>query len=208
MSLGVEIFQSVGFVQKQAGWKAIPGFLIYPFFETFNHYILVGRMADAIPPIPPKLPLEIREATPQDAPKFSKIIPPLRIRRFMRKMEAGERCAVGILDDEVIYFAWASFAGQSTSKELPLALGPKDVYFWGAYCSPAYRQYGASASVSSYHEDLMRQIGCETGYRMVKHNNQPSLNLCKKLKLRIIGRVYGVRLFQWRFYRYSQREAQ
>jgi hypothetical protein len=194
------IFQSVKFVREQHGWKAVPDFFIHPFFENISGYILVGALKDAIPPVPPKLPLVIREATPEDAPRFRSIIPPFRIRRFVDKMEAGERCGIGLLNDEVIYYAWAAFAGQSTAYEAPLGLGPKDVYFWGAYCKPEYRRFGVSVSVSSYHEDLMRQLGYETGYRIVKFGNKPSESLCQKLKLRVVGRLYGVRILKWRIY--------
>ncbi len=200
MSQAAMIFQSVKFVREHHGLKAIPAFLFQSAIEDISGYILIGALKDAIPPVPPKLPLEIREATPEDAPKFSRIIPPIRIQRFVRKMRAGERCGIGLLNDEVVYFAWASFAGQPTAIESPIELGPKDVYFWGAYCMPEYRRFGVSVSVSSYHEDLMRQLGYETGCRIVKFKNVPSQKLCEKLKLRIIGRGYGVRIMKWRVY--------
>jgi hypothetical protein len=201
MSLAAEILQSVKFVREHHGWKAVPAFLILPFIEDISGFILVGSLKDAIPPVPPTLPLEIREATPEDAPRFRNIIPPFRIRRFVRKMKAGERCAVGLLDGEVIYYVWASFAGQPTAAESPFKLGPKDAYFWGAYCKPEYRRFGVSTSVSSYHEDLIRQLGYETSYRRVKFKNRPSQKLCEKLKLKIVGRAYGVRFLNWRFSR-------
>lgn len=200
LELAILIKQSVIFIKENHGLWAIPGFLTHAFIEDISGYILVGALKDAIPPVPPKLPLVIREATPADAPMFRNIIPLYRIRRFVKKMEAGERCAVGLLDNEVIYFAWASFAGQDTSIESPVELGPKDVYFWGAYCNPEYRRFGVSISVSSYHEDLMRQLGYETGYRIIKFNNYPPQNLCKKLGLRVIGRGYGVHVLKWRIY--------
>lgn len=200
VELATMVFQSIMFVKENHGWSAVPGFLVHAFIEDISGYILVGALSDTIPPVPPKLPLVFREATPEDASKFRNIIPPYRIYRFVQKMKAGERCVVGLLDNEVIYFAWASFAGQPTSIESPVELGPKDVYFWGAYCKPEYRRFGVSISVSSYHEDLMRQLGYETGYRIVKFKNRPSLNLCKKLGLRVIGRGYGVHVLKWRIY--------
>jgi hypothetical protein len=199
MSQVAVILQSLQFVKENHGWKAIPGFLAFPLFEDLSGYVLVGSLRDAIAPVPPKLPLEIREATPEDGPRFKNIIPPLRIRRFIKKMEIGERCGIGLLDGEVIYFAWASFAGQPTSVEAPLALGPKDVYFWGAYCKPEYRRFGVSLSVSSFHEYLIGQLGYETSYRIVKFSNKPSQSLCEKLRLKIVGRTYGGRILKWRF---------
>jgi hypothetical protein len=201
MSMASEIIQSVKFIKEHHAWKAVPSFLIHPFFENISGFILAGEFKNFIPPEPLKLPLEIREATPEDAPKFRSIIPPMRIRRFVSKMEAGERCVVGLSNDEVIYFAWAAFAGQSTAIESPIMLGKKDVYYWGAYCMPEYRRFGVSLNVHSYHEDLMRQLGYETSYRLVKFMNKASQSLCQKLRLRVIGRVYGVRILKWRIYR-------
>ena len=125
MSQAAMILQSIKFIKENHGWKAIPGFLLRSIIEDISGYILVGALKDAIPPVPPKLPLEIREATPEDAFRFRNIIPPYRIHRFVKKMRNGERCAVGLLNDEVIYFAWASFAGQPTSVESPIKLGPR-----------------------------------------------------------------------------------
>jgi hypothetical protein len=195
------VFQSLYFVKEQYGWKAIPSFLIHSISENISGYILIGALKDAIPPVPPKLPLEIREATPEDAPKFSQIIPPIRIRRFVNKIKAGERCAIGLLNNDVIYFTWASFLGQLTAIESPIKLGLKDVYFWGAYCMPAYRRFGVGTSISSYHEDLLRQLGYEKGIRIIKFNNLPSQNLSKKLNLKVVGRTYGVRILKWKICR-------
>mgnify|MGYP001765381469 CR=1 FL=1 len=198
MPLIKEIIESTKFIQRTEGWKAIPRYLFHPFYEGISGYIMLSDLSNTIPPVPPKLALEIREATPADAPRFQKILPMFRIRRFMQKMEAGERCAIGLLNGDVIYYAWASIAGQPTAAESPIKLGPKDVYFWGAYTMPEYRRGGVSASVSSYHADLMRQLGYETGYHVVKFKNVPSLALCKKLHLKIIGRINGVRIGRWR----------
>jgi hypothetical protein len=149
---------------KHEGWKALPGY-DPPFYEDLTGYILKGSLENAIEPIPPKLPVTIREATPDDAPRFHKIVPPLRARRFATKMAAGESCAISLLNDEVINFVWASFAGQATSKDVPFEMGSKDTYLWGAYCMPEYRQHGIHTSLASFHEYLLHQRGYETSYR-------------------------------------------
>ena len=46
----------------------------------------------------------------------------------------------------------------------------------------------------------MRQLGYETGYRIVKFKNRPSQGLCQKLKLKVIGRGYGLCMLKWRIY--------
>jgi ribosomal protein S18 acetylase RimI-like enzyme len=202
MSQFTEVFQSINFVKEHEGWQALPGFVIAPFYENITGYILKGSLKDAVAPIPPKLPVIIREATPDDQPRFSRIVPPLRARRFAAKMKAGESCAFALLDDKVISFVWASFAGQATSKDVPFELGPKDTYLWGAYCLPEYRQHGIHSSVASFHEDLLRQRGYETSYRFTKFSNEAVLKLCKKLGVKAVGKIHGVRIFGRRFFRY------
>ena len=203
MSLVTDFFQSIKFINENEGSKALPSFLIHPFYEDISGYILKGSLLDAVPPIPPKLPVIIREATPDDQPKFSRIVPPLRARRFASKMAAGESCAIAILDEQVINFVWASFAGQATSKDVPFEMGAKDAYLWGAYCMPEYRQHGIHSSLASFHEDLLRQRGYETSYRFTKFSNEAVLKLCKKLGVKVVGRVHGVRILGMRFSRYN-----
>jgi hypothetical protein len=93
MSLADEILQSIKFVREHHGWKAVLSFLILPFIEDISGFILVGSLKDTIPPVPPTLPLEIREATERAALGHHPLPhPPLCAK-------TTGRCAVGLLDE-------------------------------------------------------------------------------------------------------------
>ena len=74
-------------------------------------------------------------------------MPPLRLKRIARKLQAGEKCVVAIKEQKAVAYVFAAFAGTPSTKESQLELAPGEAYIWAGYALPSFRRQGVVRGV-------------------------------------------------------------
>ncbi len=193
-----DILKTIRFVQNRDGWGGVLLMTTQPFFEFHKQaFVLRRSLDDTIPTAVPRLDVVIRPAAAADLPLFAGIAPSLRLKRFAKKLEAGEACIVGIYDNRVISTTWIGFAETPTLVETPLKLTAKEAYLWGGYMDPQYRSKGVNTAMVYYTMHWLRDQGYEAVFMYTERYNKPVLRLCEKLGFDVVSRLTSVRLLKW-----------
>jgi len=198
-----DLVQTIQHTYRQEGWRSVARLLVLPFFEFHRAYVLGRSLQEPIQLIKPKLDLEFKMVTRDDLGLFENVVPPLRIRRFAKRIETGEMCIIALLDGKNVAFSWASPPDGPSVKETPLKLGPREVYLWGAYCLPPYRSQGIMSVLTLNLFRRLQEQGYERALLLTDQHNKPVLKLAPKIGVQIVTGFTSLRIFKWRIFRYS-----
>jgi len=202
MSLIRDLIQAFLYVQRQQGWRAAFSlavqFLRSPFFEFHRGFVVRKSLQEPIHIPAPKVAVTIRQATLDDLPLLETIVPPLRVRRFAKKMQAGEICFVAIQEQRVVGYCFGGFANTSSTEDAQLKLGPKEAYAWAGYVLPPYRRQGVWGAVHLALCRLQQEKGYETCVGLVDGRNRAALGALEKIGFRATDRVTYLRILGWR----------
>jgi ribosomal protein S18 acetylase RimI-like enzyme len=191
-------------MKRQEGWRAAFRGLTLPCFEFHHAYILSKSLTELPAPASPRSDVEFKVLAPADLKLLASIVPPLRVRRFARKMQAGELCFAGLGEGSIIAFQWASLPNGPTAKEMPFQLGSNEVYLWGAYCLPKHRARGIMTAMTRHVLHWLQNQGYEQVFLMTNRRNQPALTLTRKAGFQIVARLIALRIFKWRIFRHTE----
>ncbi len=186
---------------RQEGLRVAARYMLLPLIDL--HYAVVLRRSLQVPFPPPKFPTGVtaRLATVDDLQLFKNMIPPIRLRRFERKLNAGELCLVALHEGEGVGLGWGSFANSITVNHTPLKLGPKDLYLWGAYVTPAFRRRGLMTAMANMQLRIYQEQGWEYTYQITDWYNRPALNLARRMGCVPVANILTLRLVEWRIAR-------
>jgi len=173
-------------------------FLRLLFFEFHRGFVVRKSLEEPIHVPAPKVAVTIRQATLDDLPLLETIVPPLRVKRLAKKMEAGEICFVAIQEQRVVAYVLAGFANTPSTEDAQLKIGPKEAYLWAGFALPQYRRQGVVRAVNLSLCRLLRENGYESVVLLVDRHNRASLGHCHKMGYRMTDRVTYLRVLRWR----------
>lgn len=149
---------------------------------------------------PARLDVTVRRATVDDLDLFQTIAPALRIRRFARKLGAGEICFIAIEKyketPRIVGFVWAAFTDSPTSGEDSVKLGPQEAYIWGGYVVPEFRRYGLMTILGCSLRLWLQDQGYVSVVLFVKRRNGAILAHCLKQGYQITAQVSFLKLLR------------
>jgi ribosomal protein S18 acetylase RimI-like enzyme len=121
----------------------------------------------------------------------------LRLRRIVKKMQAGEICVVAMREQRVVAFGFAGFANTPSTEDDQVRLGPKEAYCWGGYTPRQYRRQGLVSAVLLGLCRIVRENGYESAVIQVDRRNRAALGHVHKIGFRITDRVIYLRVLRW-----------
>jgi ribosomal protein S18 acetylase RimI-like enzyme len=205
MSLIKDQVQAFRYIQCQQGRRVAlrqtAQFLRAPFFEFHLGYALRKSLKGPIDVPAPQVAVAIRQAGLDDLALLETIVPPLRVRRFATKMQAGEVCCIAVAEERVVAYVFAGFGGTPSTEDLRLELGPGEAYLWAGYALPRYRRQGVVAAVNLSLCRLLQDRGCESVVLFVDGRNKAAIGHCKKMGYRVTDRITYLRILGWRLSR-------
>ena len=207
MPIVKDFFEGIKIMGRQEGVRVASRYMLLPLIDL--HYAVVLRRSLQIPFAPPKFPAGVtaRLATVDDLQLFKNMIPPIRLKRFERKLNAGEICLVALYENRGVALGWASPADSLTVNHTPLKLGPKDLYLWGAYVTPAFRRRGLMTAMANMQLRIYQEQGWEYTYQITDWYNRPALNLAKRMSCVPVANILTLRLVEWRIARHVSVET-
>jgi GNAT superfamily N-acetyltransferase len=200
------LIQAFLYVKNQDGWRiAIEQtiqWLISPFFEYSRGFYL-RKPLNAFIDIPAtRVDVTIRPATLDDLDLFQTIVPPLRVKRFARKIQAGEVCFIAVREQgeksNIVGYLWTGFADSSTVQDTFIKLGPKEAYFWAGYVVPEYRRHKLLSALGSSLRAWLQDQGYDAVVTFVEWWNEASLAVCLKQGYHIVAQVSYLKLLKWK----------
>jgi ribosomal protein S18 acetylase RimI-like enzyme len=172
-------------------------FLRSPFFEFHRGFVLRKSLKEPIDIPALRVAVSIRQATLDDLALLETIVSPLRVKRFAKKMQAGEICAVALQEQKVVAYIFAGLANTPSTEDARLKLGPREAYLWAAYALPQYRRQGVVGAVNLNLCRLLQEKGCESVVLFVDMRNRSSLGHCYKIGYCVTDRVTYLRVLKW-----------
>jgi ribosomal protein S18 acetylase RimI-like enzyme len=202
MSLIKDPIEAFLYIRRQEGWRSAFSlarqFLLLPFFEYHRLLVVRRSLKEPVDVPAPRVAVTIREATLDDLAILETIVPPLRVKRFAKKMQAGEICMVALQEQQVVGYCLGGFANTPSTEDAQLKLGPKEAYAWGGYVSPQCRRQGVWGAVHLALCRLQREKGYETCFGLVEMGNRASLGALQKIGFRETERLTLLRVLRWR----------
>jgi ribosomal protein S18 acetylase RimI-like enzyme len=207
MSLVSDSVQSFWSVQSEQGWRPALSsalkFLRSVFFEFHKGFLLRLSLEEPISVPAPRVVMDIKQVGLGDLALLETIMPPLRVKRVAKKMQAGEVCFVAVRDERAIAYVFAGFAGTPSTRDAHLQLRPEDAYFWAGYALPQYRRQGVVKAVNLSLCRHLQDKGYESVILLVDDHNVASLGHCYKMGYRVTDRITYLKVVGWRTSRHT-----
>jgi ribosomal protein S18 acetylase RimI-like enzyme len=202
MSLIGDAVQAFLYIQRQQGWRVAfsqaAQFLRSPFFEFHQGHVLRKSLQEPVHVPAPEVIVSIRQAGLEDLALLETIVPPLRVKRLAKKMQAGEICFVAIKEQRAVAYVLAGFANTPSTEDTRIELDPKEAYLWAAYVLPPYRRQGVLRAVNLSLCRLLQDDGYESVVLQVDRHNEASLGHCYKMGYSVTDRLTFLRILGWR----------
>lgn len=202
MSLVSDSVHSFWSVQSEQGWRSAFGsalkFLRSLFFEFHKGFVLRLSLEEPVDVPAPQVSVDIRQADLGDLALLETIMPPLRVKRVAKKMQAGEICFVAVKGERAIAYVFAGLAGTPSTRDAHLQLRPEDAYLWAGYTLPQYRRQGVVKAVNLSLCRYLQEKGYQNVILLVDDHNVASLGHCYKMGYRVTDRVTYLKILGWR----------
>lgn len=206
MSLIRDLIQSFLYAKKQEGWRYAFNLsikaLTLPFFECHRGFLMRKSLKETFHIPTPKVVVTIRQATVEDIALLETIVPPLRVRRFTRKMGAGEVCMIAISEGKIISFVFAGFADSPAAMEIPFSLGTREAYLWGAYCLPQHRSKDVQTTNTLNLCRWLQDNGYKRAFLLMDKHNKAAIRHAQKMGFQGEAQLITLRILRWRLSRY------
>lgn len=171
--------------------------------------IRVGRSCllrlEGIPAVSPALlrgPGKVRPGRPEDLDRLALLGDNSR-EEFARRLAAGDRFAVALLDDRIIGYEWFSTnAYQTLELQYRFEIPQDTIYAFNAFILPEYRLVGVWLKFKTYLAGLMQDLNRTKVITYVDPGNHLSINshlrfgfkLCKKLFIIQVRGAFSIAL--------------
>ncbi len=119
---------------------------------------------------------------------------------FLARLAGGEHCFGVFLEDRLVHLCWAT--GQRTYLSYlwsDLIPQPGDIYLFGSYTPPEYRQHGFASLSGAYLFNHFLAEGFSRTIGLVAPENTPGLRNVGALGYVGIGQLNCLRLGRWQF---------
>jgi hypothetical protein len=135
---------------------------------------------EPIPNIVPKIPVEIRQATINDLPKFKEIIDEAKYDRFKQRFQEGNICFVALDKEKIVSFAWIGLCNKFEPElGVEVKLAEKEAYLFDAYVVPEYRNHGLYPVVGNSNLRYLCNLSYKQVFIFVDDTNIYSLKAVK-----------------------------
>ena len=158
-----------------------------------------------LPPVEPRLEVEFRVATPEDAQKFTnqegKPISEQEKEKTLRRMSIGDLCIVGIHRGQFVGYSWTAIR---RDKHLidgkPINFGTGWCYGYNAYVVRPFRGKGIIQALIAFKYHQLRQFGFERQVSIIDSSNKIQRYLHEKRGDVDVGQFRRIILLhRWRF---------
>ena len=203
MSFIEDVNQSIRYLKKQEGWKSAweqaKKYIVLPFYERHSGYLLRKSLSEPVIVPTPKIEITIRQANSNDLALFESIVPALRAKRFINKLQKNEEiCYIAIYQEKIAGFVWAGTMNSPSTKTTGLTLGAKEAYFWAGYAAPEYRSQGVVRSVNLSFCKWFQEQGFEDIILLVEEENAASLKHVFQMGYQLENRINYIRILKWK----------
>jgi len=154
-----------------------------------EQWYIEGRDPQAHTPL---VDVEIRRATRDDLPRFSRILSKKRLRKFEEWFDKGYDAFVALSAGEIVYYQWLAFRDfYHPWIEMEFKIGENEVYPVDVYAVPGYRMKNLHLAVDSM---LFRYCRDRNRYRLVATASPDKFRLFQLMYKRGgLGTVHPVR---------------
>jgi len=160
------------------------------------------NLKENIPPLPCDIQYDV-VLLPQDEEVIEKRVanlPHIHRNDIPDRVAAKHKCYIATYEGETIYAAWSGVGHfYSYLLDRKFKLANDEIYFYGAYTFPEYRNLGIHTSVLSR---VFQKISgtYKTLIGFIEPYNKPAVKAAKKLSFEYSGRSGFVEIFGIRYY--------
>lgn len=192
-----EWLQTVKCVQKQEGWRKGGAYFAALIFDCYRAYLFRISLDKPVQLSSPRPGLAHVPLSPHSLPLLADLVPPFRLKRFARKLAAGETGHIAIYNGIPVAYGFTAYAGTPSTQEIPISLSADDAYHWGAYCRTQYRSSGIMTGLGLFSANFLQEQGFQAIYQSVKAKNRASLRFSEKIGAELVGHFTVIKLFNW-----------
>jgi len=169
------------------------------------HFIILARtLAEPLPAMQPKIPLEIRPFGASHLELVRAIDRPSEARLCERRLRNGQRGLVAFHRSQLAGYAWGCCPVNWELERVTLKLEPGDILCSDVFTTPALRRMGVQTALTLKRFELFRDLGLSRAICYIEFRNAPSLAVWqRKLGSKIVGRIDFLRIGPWYQVRYS-----
>jgi L-amino acid N-acyltransferase YncA len=203
MSLIRDSAEAFQYIQRQQGWRSafsLAGqFARAPFYEYHRGYLLHKSLAEPIQVPASGVSESIRQLDLDNVALLETIMPPLRVKRIAKKLQAREACCVAIRDGKVIAYVLAGLANTPSTNDANLQLSDEQAYLWAGYALPQFRRQGVVREVNLSLCRHLQKRGYKSAILLVEKHNEASLGHCYKMGYDMRDKITYLRILRWKY---------
>jgi GNAT superfamily N-acetyltransferase len=172
-----------------------------PRFEYLQIWML--DLSKPTPRTPLRIDFELEELPP-DAKKVRQLlshIPPEHTYDIEERIDRKHFGLAGKADGTIVYIVWVGDREiYSYLLDRSYALSEEEVYAYGAYTLPKYRNLGIHKAAAAKKTPILYSRGYRRQYAFIEHDNLAARRMPEQLGFRKIGITGFAELFGIRFY--------
>ena len=190
-----------------AAWNEIREALLFPVLRHGRVLVVVQDLAE-LDDLRPPAGIEIRPLQPEDWPALRSVANRRMLRRFLKAIQHGRTAFVAWRGDRPVGYTWLSTAIRPDLEMYPIPLPPGGSYGWNLYVSPEERSRGLGSALLSARLHHSRNLGFQTGWRVVDPENRAVLRTIEKTggSQHVAGELKYVRIFGKTYSRFRSLE--
>lgn len=196
-----EVWSDWRLLVQRDGWRAAwphvrQEALTLP-YRRLEYLVLARSLAEPLPPVQAKVPLEIRPFAPGDLDFVRQAHLPTEARLSAQRLAKGHWGITACVNGEVVGYAWS--CADTSLEHIELPLEPGDVLLTDAFTAPVARGQGIQTALSLARLHDAQARGYQRAIAYIEVHNTPSLTVWqKKLGAAVIARFVFKRVGFWR----------
>lgn len=195
--------------EKRNNLRAKIGLAIWKRFRKEVLYVFEKMLANAIFDTSPVLGIDLRVIERDEFTEFARDFKKLGL-NLERMFEDVDLIVAATSNGEIVHWELVAFENESYVMEIERSIHicPNSAYIYGGYTVPAYRGRGIATKVLEKAFNYLREKQFQTAYALAGRDNLPILRVMQKLSAQRIGVVTFIKLFNWKFYRYTSEKKE
>jgi GNAT superfamily N-acetyltransferase len=165
--------------------------------------IVVKDLTKPVPFYESRLPITV-VSLPDDVAKISaelSNIPPEHWNDIQDRLRAGHRCNIAKHQGQTVYSSWVGLnVAYSYLLDRTFELSSDQVYLYGSYTIPEYRNLGIQAAAMKDCLTELKRLGYKQAIAFIEPGNKAAQRMPQKLGFDLVGITGLVELFGIRFY--------
>lgn len=163
-------------------------------------FLLERSLADPIPDVVPRIPVEIGLLAGAEIPEYLRLRPDATEREIRARLDSGAWCFVARHEGRIVCARWAAPDRLAIDHlETELRLATDEASSFDLFTSPEHRGNGVSPAASVAMLRHLRDLGYRRVVVAVTPENRASLRSIEKTGYRRFGVIGTVKLGPWRW---------